>query len=153
MYYMVEITITFSVGAVAGYFFRLCIEDKIIRKRDRDNRYALAYNAFSKAFTPALHLLDDPNQMTHDIIREECPQHEAAIFDFEHMVSGTKNEVRFKEKWSEYKNKCERIKKYTWSDPPITDFPDLIESDGVTVKDFNKELKQLINELLEIARR
>lgn len=151
-----EITITFALtlplGAVIGYFLRQWIEDKIIRKRDRDNRYVLAYNTFSKAFTPALYRFDNPNEITPSIISEEFPIHEAAILDFEHMVRGTKNEIRLKENWTAYKNKCQRMKNYMWGDAPISDFHDLLESDGVTVKDFNKELKQLIHQLLDAVK-
>lgn len=152
MNYIIEITIPFSVGTVAGYFFRLFIEDKIIRKRDRDNRFALTYNAFSKEFSAALHRLDNPEERADDIIREEFPRHKDAFFNFEHMVRGSKCEIRFKEKWKEYETKCERIYKYVWGKAPTSDFPELLEPDGVTAKDFNKGLKRLIHELLEIAK-
>jgi len=147
------IALTFPIGAIIGYFIRLFVEDKIIRKRDRDNRYAEAYNAFAKVFTPALRLLEDPSNITYHIILNELPMHEDAMFDFVHIIRDTKRENPFRKKWSEYKDKCERIKKYSMSTALDGDFPDLFELDKKTVKDFNEELKQLIIDLLKIAKK
>lgn len=132
------------IGAWFNHYFAV--------RRNKTERYNAAYDKFSKMFTPALHRLDDTKEMTHDIIREEFPRHEDAFLDFEHIVRGTKSEIRLKEKWKEYETKCERIKKYVWSNAPASDFPDLLESDGYRAKDFNAILKQLIEELLEIAK-
>lgn len=154
MKYVIEITIaiTLPIGAVIGYFLRQCIEDKIIRKRDRDNRYALAFNEFSKDFTVALHRLDKAEERADEIIRDEFPRHKDAFFKFEHMMRGSKDEIRFKQKWKEYDAKQERIYKYVWSGAPASDFPELVASDGYRAKDFNQILKKLIEELINIAR-
>ena len=98
---------------------------------------------------PALHRFDEPEERADDIIREEFPRHKDAFFSFEHIIRGTKSEIRFKDKWKEYDAKQQRIYKYVWSGAPSSDFP---EHDGYRVKDFNQILKKLIEELLEIPK-
>lgn len=132
------------IGAWLNHYFA--------ERRNKTERYNTAYDEFSKAFTPALHRLDNPEERTDDIIREEFPRHKDAFFSFEHIIRGTKSEIRFKEKWKEYDAKRERIYKYVWSGAPSSDFPELLESDGYRAKDFNQILKKLIEELLEIAK-
>ncbi|MDH4240753.1 MAG: hypothetical protein OEW48_14430 [Phycisphaerae bacterium] len=135
-----------------GGFIGAWLNHYFAGQRNNAERYNSAYDKFAEAFTPALHRLDDPKDMLHDIIREEFPRHKDAFFTFEHMVRGGKGESRFKEKWKEYEIKRERIYKYIWGDDPITDFPELLEPDGVTIKNLTEELKRLINELLKIAK-
>lgn len=137
------------IGGIIGAWLNHYFADR----RNKTERYNTAYDKFSEAFTPALHRLDDPKERADDIIREEFPRHKDAFFSFEHIVRDTKGETRFKEKWKEYDTKRERIYKYVWSNAPASDFPELLESDGVTAKDFNQILRKLIKELLEIAKR
>jgi len=131
------------LGILLGFLYWLY-------KRKEPKR--VEYRKFSQAFTPALHRLANPDERADDIMREEFPRHKDAFSNFEHMVRGSKCEIRFKEKWKEYDAKRDRIYKYVWSGAPSSDFPELLESDGVTAKDFNKILKLLIEKLLEIAK-
>jgi hypothetical protein len=84
---------------------------------------------------------------------------------FEHKLRGTKREGRFKEKWFEYKTKCEAIRQYGYSiylgdeagPPSIGILEHIRDSQGNLIeiepnRTHKEKLKKMINELLKIAR-
>jgi len=151
----IEYTITFSVGAIVGFCIRMFIEDKVIRKRDKDKRYEDAFNVFAQAFNSAIHLIDINVDTSYAIVYHELPKHRDAMLKFAHLPLG-KSKKNFIEKWAEYENKCKEIEKHG-SDIAIADgFPGLFEFENDQVelqRDNNnkQEIKKLIEELLKVV--
>jgi hypothetical protein len=153
----IEYTITFSVGAVVGFCIRMVIEDKIIRRRDKDKRYEDAYNIFAQAFNQAIHMIDKKEETSYAIVYYELPKQREAMLNFAHLPQG-KIKNNFMEKWVEYENKCKEIEKHGSSIAIADGFPGLFEFENDPVElqrdNTNKEkMKILIEDLLKVARK
>jgi len=151
----IEYTITFSIGAIVGFCIRMFIEDKVIRKRDKDKRYEDAFNVFAQAFNSAIHLIDKDMDTSYAIVYHEFPKQREAMLKFAHLPLG-KIKKNFIEKWAEYETKCKEIEKHG-GDIAIADgLPGLFEfaNDQIELERDNKnkqEIKKLIEELLKVA--
>lgn len=88
------------------------------------------------------------------------------MLNFEHILRGNKTEAKFKARWTEYKNKCEEVRLHGYSiylgeeqgPPPIGILESIRDRQGNLIeiepdKEYKQELRNLINELLKIARR
>lgn len=150
------VAITLPIGATIGYFVRICIEDKVIRRREKDKRHEDAYNVFAQAFNLALHSLEQKDEISYVIVYSGLPKHREAMLNFAHILQGGSKDS-FRTKWTEFENKCKEIethgKTITISDglPGLIEFaddPEELQRD----RDYKKELKKLIKELLTIAK-
>jgi len=148
------------LGLLLGFFYWL---DK--RRNPQRILSHGAFKSFEQTFTPALHLLDDPKQTSYVIVADELPKHEDAVLTFEHILRGTKNEARFKTKWTEYINKCAEIRQYGYNiclgedggPPTIGILEHIKDRQGNLIeiepdKTYKEIIKKMINELLEIAK-
>nr|MBC8361622.1 hypothetical protein [Candidatus Desulfatibia profunda] len=148
------------LGLLLGFLYWLDKRRDPKRKLSHD-----AFKSFEQTFTPALHLLDDPKQTSYVIVADELPKHEDAILAFEHILRGTKSEARFKTKCTEYINKCEEIRQYGYNiclgedgGPPTIGILEHIQDRQGNLREieldraYKEKLKELINELLEIAK-
>ncbi len=148
------------LGLLLGFLYWLDKRRDPQRKLSHD-----AFKYFEQTFTPALHLLDDPKQTSYVILADELPKHEDAFLAFEHILKGTKSEARFKTKWTEYIDKCEKIRQYGYNiclgedggPPTIGILEHIQDRQGNLIeikpdKAYKEKLKKMINELLEIAK-
>lgn len=153
----IEYTITFSVGAIVGFCIRMVIEDKIIRRRDKDKRYEEAYNIFAQAFNLAIHLIDQKDETSYAIVYSEFPKHREAMLNFAHFPQG-KIKNNFVEKWVEYENKCKEIEEHGSNIAIADGFPGFFEFENDPVelqrdKTNKMDMKNLIEDLLKVARK
>jgi hypothetical protein len=153
----IDYTITFSIGAIVGFCVRMVIEDKIIRKRDKDKRYADAFNTFAQSFNSAIHMIDQKKEISYVIAYLELSKHRDAMLNFIHFLEG-KSKDRFNDKWTQYENKCEEIEEHGKTVKIADGLPGLFEfaHDPVEVQQdqtYKEELKCLIQELLKTAQR
>jgi len=154
---VIEYTITFSVGAIVGFCIRMIIEDKIIRRRDKDKRYEDAYNIFAQAFNQAIHLIGQKDETSYSIVYSEFPRHRDAMLNFAHFPQG-KIKNNFVGKWSEYENECKEIEEHGSKIAIADGFPGLFEfkNDPVELqrdRTNKKDMKKLIEALLQAARK
>jgi len=153
----IDYTITFSLGAIVGFCVRMVIEDKIIRRRDKDKRYEDAYTIFAQAFNTAFHLIDQKDETSYAIVYSELPKHRDAMFNFAHVPQGDSKD-RFKKKWIEYESKCKEIEEHGKTIAIADGFPGLFEfaNDSVELlrdKTNKDEMKKLIEGLLKTVKK
>jgi hypothetical protein len=147
------------IGLLLGFLYWLDKRKDPQRKLSHD-----AFKSFEQTFSPALYLLDDPRQTSYVIIVDELPKHEAAMLAFKHILEG-KRKDRFMAKWTEYIDKCEKIRKYGYNiclgedagPPTIGILEHIKDHQGnlteIETDNANKqELKNIIKELIQIAK-
>lgn len=144
------------LGAPLAYYFTV--------KANKRRIVHEAFKEFEKAFTLALHHLNDKRQTSYVTVHNEFSNHEKAMFAFEHFLDG-EQKSRFKTKWVEYKKKCNDIDQYGYSiyigeegGPPTMGILEHIKDrQGNLIeiepdKIHKREVQHLINKLLEIAK-
>jgi hypothetical protein len=126
------------IGSWITHFFS-------IKRSDRE-RFLNSYDSFRETFSTAIRELENADKIHVEVILDEYPKHEAAMYVFIHNLKGVRISL-FRAKWAEYREAYEHYKKYR---SLVNSFKTMEESEEFQYK---KNILKLIHEVLELAKK
>jgi hypothetical protein len=139
-------TLIAGVLSLVGVLLGACLAHFFTWRRNDRERFLNAYDAFCDAFANAFRLLENTDKIHVEVILDEFPKHEVAMYIFRKHLDFFRRWI-FDRKWKQYKAANEHYKKYK---NLINSFKSMEAPEEQT---YRQKVLRLLGELLDVAKK